>query len=60
MEKISHPDIIVTSPDGEYLIIVEIKLNDVNIHLNNSNNIINQLKGSMVEFGCSIGLLVAG
>ncbi|MEI6368606.1 MAG: hypothetical protein WCO49_02675 [Nostocales cyanobacterium ELA608] len=60
MEKISHPDIIVTSPDGEYLIIVEIKLNDVNIHLNNSKNIINQLKGSMVEFGCSIGLLVAG
>ena len=29
MEKISHPDIIVTSPDGEYLIIVEIKPNDV-------------------------------
>ena len=43
--KTSHPDIIVTSPDGEYLMIVEVKLNDVNIHLNNSNNIIDQLKG---------------
>ena len=58
--KTSHPDIIVTSPDGEYLMIVEVKLNDVNIHLNNSNNIIDQLKGSMIGFGCSVGLLVAG
>ncbi|MBE9231457.1 hypothetical protein IQ231_07085 [Cuspidothrix issatschenkoi LEGE 03284] len=30
--KASHPDIIVTSPDEEYLIIVEVKINDVNIH----------------------------
>ncbi|WP_168645194.1 hypothetical protein [Dolichospermum sp. UHCC 0259] len=58
--KTSHPDIIVTSPDGEYLMIVEVKLNDINIHLNNSNNIIDQLKGSMIGFGCSVGLLVAG
>ncbi|MFM7406521.1 MAG: hypothetical protein ACKO3K_07630 [Cuspidothrix sp.] len=55
--KTSHPDIIVTSPDGEYLMIVEVKLNDVTIH---RNNIIDQLKGSMIEFGCSVGLLVAG
>lgn len=55
--KTSHPDIIVTSPDGEYLMIVEVKLNDVTIHL---SNIIDELKGSMIEFGCSIGLIVAG
>jgi hypothetical protein len=55
--KTSHPDIIVTSPDGEYLMIVEVKLNDVSTH---RNNIMDQLKGSMIGFGCSIGLLVAG
>jgi hypothetical protein len=55
--KASHPDIIVTSPDGEYLMIVEVKLNDVNIY---HNSIIDQLKYSMIEFGCSLGLLVVG
>ncbi|HLO87069.1 MAG TPA: hypothetical protein VK203_18985 [Nostocaceae cyanobacterium] len=54
--EISHPDIIVTSPDGEYLMIVEVKLNNVSI---NHKNAINQLKSLMIEFGCSIGLLVA-
>ncbi|MFM7362905.1 MAG: hypothetical protein ACKO11_00015 [Cuspidothrix sp.] len=54
--KASHHDIIVTSPDGEYLMIVEVKLNYVTIHL---NNIIDELKGSMIEFGCSVGLIVA-
>ncbi|WP_413174374.1 hypothetical protein [Anabaena azotica] len=55
--KASHPDIIVTSPDGEYLMIVEVKLNDDTIH---HKNIINQLKCYMIEFGCSVGLLVVG
>ncbi|MBD2667007.1 type I restriction enzyme HsdR N-terminal domain-containing protein [Richelia sinica FACHB-800] len=55
--KTSHPDIIVTSPDGEYLMIVEVKLNNVSIH---NQNAIEQLKRSMIEFGCSLGLLVAG
>jgi hypothetical protein len=57
MEKISHPDIIVTSPDGEYLIIVEIKPKDVREQRKLG---MNYLKRSMIEFGCSIGLLVAG
>ena len=55
--KTSHPDIIVTSPDGEYLMIVEVKLNDVTTH---RNNIIDQLERSMIELGCSLGLLVTG
>jgi hypothetical protein len=57
MEKISHLDIIVTSPDGEYLIIVEVKRNDVSKQRKYG---MNQLKCYMIEFGCSIGLLVAG
>ena len=57
MEKISHPDIIVTSPDGEYLLIVEVKLNDINIHRQSA---MDRLKRSMIDFGCSVGLLVAG
>lgn len=55
--KASHPDIIVTSPDGEYLMIVEVKLNDV--RKQRQLGII-YLERSMIEFGCSIGLLVAG
>ena len=55
--KTSHPDIIVTSPDGEYLMIVEVKLNDVSIH---HENVIFQLERSMIDIGCSLGLLVAG
>ena len=55
--KTSHPDIIVTSPDGEYLMIVEVKLNHVSI---NHQNVIDQLKRTMIGFGCSVGLLVAG
>jgi hypothetical protein len=55
--KTSHPDIIVTSPDGEYLMIVEVKLNDVR---EQGQYAMNQLKGSMIRFGCSLGLLVAG
>ena len=55
--KTSHPDIIVTSPDGEYLMIVEVKLNDISIH---HENVIFQLERSMIEIGCSLGLLVAG
>ncbi|MEA5617634.1 hypothetical protein VB711_07255 [Cronbergia sp. UHCC 0137] len=55
--KTSHPDIIVTSPDGEYLMIIEVKLHDVSI---NHNSSIHQLRSLMVQFGCSLGLLVAG
>ncbi|MFN6033251.1 MAG: hypothetical protein ACK48B_04200 [Dolichospermum sp.] len=57
MEKISHPDIIVTSQDGEYLMIVEVKPNDVS---KQRQYAMNQLQRSMIDFGCSVGLLVAG
>jgi hypothetical protein len=53
----SQPDIIVTSQDGEYLIIVEVKLEDSSI---SNENAIKQLKNTMASMGCSIGLVVAG
>ncbi|MCU0547615.1 MAG: type I restriction enzyme HsdR N-terminal domain-containing protein [Oscillatoriaceae cyanobacterium Prado104] len=53
----SQPDIIVTSQDGEYLIIVEVKLEDSSI---SNENAIKQLKHTMASMGCSVGLVVAG
>lgn len=55
MMKTSQPDIIVTSQDGEYLIIVEVKLKDISVQ-----NAIAQLKYTMASIGCSLGLVVAG
>jgi hypothetical protein len=51
----AHPDIVVVSPDGEYLIIVEVKLNDSGSHRQNA---IEQLKHLMASIGCSVGLVV--
>lgn len=56
MIKTSQPDIIVTSQDGEYLIIVEVKLKDSSI----TQYAIQQLKHTMASMGCSVGLVVAG
>jgi hypothetical protein len=53
--KTSRPDIIVTSPDGEYLMIVEVKLNDRNL-----DSAVEQVKSLMGDFDCSVGLVVAG
>ncbi len=53
----SHPDILVTSPDGEYLMIVEVTLNDVSTL---SQKAIEQLRRLMAAMDCSAGLLVAG
>ena len=53
----AHPDIVVVSPDGEYLIVVEVKLND---HLPNRQDAIRQLKSLMVSMGCSVGLAITG
>ena len=55
--KLAHPDIIVTGPDGDYLIIVEVELNDTNV---GPQHTIDQLKTLMVSLGCSIGLAVSG
>ncbi|MEG4987510.1 type I restriction enzyme HsdR N-terminal domain-containing protein [Microcoleus sp. BR0-C5] len=55
MMKTSQPDIIVTSQDGEYLIIVEVKLKNISV-----KNAIAQLKHTMASIGCSVGLVVAG
>jgi hypothetical protein len=57
MMKTDHPDIVVISPEGEYLMIVEIKLKDISIH---HQNAIEQLKYLMTSIGCSVGLVVAG
>jgi len=48
-----QPDIFVKSPDGEYLMLVEVKLKDM-------SGSVDQLKRSMASFGCSLGLIVAG
>jgi hypothetical protein len=53
----SHPDILVTSPDGEYLMIVEVELNDADTL---AQKAIEQLKRLMAAIGCSAGLLVSG
>jgi Type I restriction enzyme R protein N terminus (HSDR_N) len=55
MMKTSQPDIIVTSQEGEYLIIVEVKLKNIS-----DRNAIEQLKRTMASIGCSVGLVVAG
>lgn len=56
MIKTSQPDIVVTSQDGEYLMIVEVKLKDISI----SPQVIAQLKNNMASIGCSVGLVVTG
>jgi hypothetical protein len=52
----SQPDIVVISPDGEYLMIVEVKLTDSRIHVQEA---IDQLKRLMTSMACSLGLVVA-
>lgn len=49
------PDIIVTSQDGEYLMLVEVKFKHISI----AKSAIEQLKHTMASIGCSVGLLVA-
>ena len=56
MMNTSQPDIIVSGPDGEYLMIVEVKLKDISI----GAQAIQQLKHTMASIGCSVGLVVTG
>lgn len=51
----AYPDIVVVSPDGDYLIVVEVKTND-----NLRQSAIEQLKRLMAAMGCSVGLAVTG
>lgn len=53
----SDPDIIVTSQDGEYLLVVETKLKDSST---DTQKAIEQLKNTMASIGCSVGIVVAG
>ncbi len=53
----SQPDIVLVSPDGEYLMLVEIKLNDSKSQVRTG---IAQLTHAMVAMGCSTGLLITG
>jgi hypothetical protein len=56
MMNTSQPDIIVSGPDGEYLMIVEVKLKDIST----GAQAIQQLKHTMASIGCSVGLVVTG
>ena len=56
MMNTSQPDIIVSGQDGEYLMIVEVKLKDISI----GAQAIQQLKHTMASIGCSVGLVVTG
>ncbi|MBD2552131.1 type I restriction enzyme HsdR N-terminal domain-containing protein [Limnothrix sp. FACHB-708] len=53
-----QPDIIVVSPDGEYLMLVEIKLTSHGV--DQASRAIAQLKQYMVGVGCPNGLLIWG
>lgn len=55
--KASQPDIVVISPDGEYLMLVEVKLNDKSF---GNQDAVNQLRHLMASIGCSVGLVVSG
>lgn len=55
--KTIQPDIVVISPDGEYLMIVEVKLNGKSVRRQNA---VDQLKYLMASIGCSVGLIVSG
>ena len=56
IKTFQDPDIIVTSQDGEYLMIVEVKFQDISI----GAQAIQQLKNTMASIGCSVGLVVTG
>ena len=53
-----QPDIIVVSPDGEYLMLVEIKMTSRSI--DQASQAITQLKQYMLGLGCPNGLLIWG
>jgi hypothetical protein len=55
--KMLQPDIVVISPDGDYWIVVEVKLNDVPAQ---KLRAIEQLRHYMASMNCSIGILVSG
>jgi hypothetical protein len=55
MQRILRPDIVVTSPDGDYLMIVEVKVSDVG-----HQGAIDQIKHYMASLNCSTGLVVSG
>jgi len=51
----TQPNIIIISPDGEYLMLVEV--NDNSFHIQNT---VDQLKQFMASISCSVGLVVSG
>lgn len=55
--KAVQPDIVVISPDGEYLMLVEVKFNDI---VARKSIAIEQLRQLMASMNCSIGILVSG
>jgi hypothetical protein len=55
--KTLQPDIIVTSPDGEYLMVVEAQPSNSGIL---TQSAVEQFKSTMTSIGCSVGLLIFG
>jgi hypothetical protein len=55
--KIVQADIVVISPDGEYLMVVDVKRNGDGVR---AQGAIEQLKYMMTSIGCSVGLVVFG
>ena len=55
--KDSGADILVKSPDGKYLLVVEVKTKN---HQQMVRYAISSIRRAMVSFDCSLGLVVAG
>lgn len=55
--KDSGADILVKSPDGEYLLVVEVKPKN---HQQMVRYAISSIRRAMVSFDCPLGLVVAG
>jgi hypothetical protein len=53
----SGADILVKSPDGEYLLVVEVKTKN---HQQMVRYALDSIRRAMVSFDCSLGLVVAG
>jgi hypothetical protein len=53
----SGADILVKSPDGEYLLVVEVKPKN---HQQMVRYALESIRRAMVSFDCSLGLIVAG
>jgi hypothetical protein len=52
-----RPDIVVVSPDGEYLVVIEVKPDEGR---SSQQEVVHQVKSWMASMGCSVGLAIVG